>query len=216
MERIIKLVAIVVAITALALVGAAIAESQDATPTPTASPESKPASKPPTYWERHGCKKRITKEQYRRKLRSTYRFWVGGHGGDYRAVEVTKRQRKKLHRMRECSLNGKVRARRQDRTADRRERWAFHRHIDQITPFGEWAIPPYIVMCESSGVYTKWNSGSTSRSRASGAYQYLESTWDNYGGEAYADVAAEAPPYAQHIIANRTYKTTGVREWMCA
>lgn len=99
----------------------------------------------------------------------------------------------------------------------RRDRWAFHRHIDAITPYGEWAIPAYVVMCESGGDYTQWNLGSTSPDRASGAYQIIGPTWRGYGGLEYASKAAYAPAWAQHIVASRISNGgTSTSQWDCA
>lgn len=60
---------------------------------------------------------------------------------------------------------------------------------------GPFAIPTYIVMCESGGNYLAENGGDRGGfSTASGAYQILDSSWAGYGGYSHA---ADAPPNVQ-------------------
>lgn len=96
---------------------------------------------------------------------------------------------------------------RQRKLAERAER----RRLDALTPYGEYAIPTYIVMCESGG-----NFGALNPSGAGGAYQIIPSTWAAYGGLAYAPSAVSASEEAQHIVAGRIWSDVGASAWVCA
>lgn len=88
------------------------------------------------------------------------------------------------------------------------------RRLSALTPYGKWAIPAYIVMCESHGNFRARNRVSS----AGGAYQILDSTWIAYGGTPYRDShpAAVAPPWEQHKIAGRIWRRGGPSQWQCA
>jgi hypothetical protein len=136
-------------------------------------------------------------------------------GGDYRAGRWHPKMVRKLRAMRVCQRRaGHTRMYWTMRRAykHRVANWKFHRYIDRITPYGEWAIPGSIVMCESGGNYRKWNYGG---SGASGAYQAMHGTWIAYGGGRWASDAAYAPPYAQHIVAGRIWRGQGRGAWEC-
>lgn len=60
---------------------------------------------------------------------------------------------------------------------------------------------------ESGGNYQAQNPTST----ASGAYQVLRSTWNNYGGY---PTAASAPPEVQDQFAAELYARSGSRPWV--
>ena len=74
-----------------------------------------------------------------------------------------------------------------------------------------WALPSYIVDCESGGDYTP-DAGLT----FGGAYGLLVSTWLQFGGGAWASQANYAPPYAQDIVAHRVWTAVGPSGWACA
>jgi peptidoglycan hydrolase CwlO-like protein len=74
---------------------------------------------------------------------------------------------------------------------------------------GNWAIPEYIVMCESGGNYHALNASSG----AGGAYQILPSTWRSYGGKG---LPHEAPPAEQDRIAAMIWRDSGPSAWSCA
>jgi hypothetical protein len=78
-------------------------------------------------------------------------------------------------------------------------------------PYGAWAIPAPIVMCESSGQNLPPNSAS-----ASGYYQIISSTWAAYGGLAYSSAAYLAPKSDQDIVAERIWNQGGPSQWDCA
>jgi peptidoglycan hydrolase CwlO-like protein len=75
---------------------------------------------------------------------------------------------------------------------------------------GPYAIPTYIVICESGGNYRALNPSSM----AGGAYQIIPSTWRAYGGEGrYAHVASKAE---QDRIAAIIWREDGPGAWSCA
>lgn len=75
-----------------------------------------------------------------------------------------------------------------------------------------WAIPTYIVMCESHGQNLKPNSAG-----ASGYYQIIPSTWIAAGGQRFATEAYKAPKWAQDIVARTIYNNQSYYGgWDCA
>ena len=77
-------------------------------------------------------------------------------------------------------------------------------------PWEEWTIPPAIVMCESKGTNEAPNSAS-----ASGYYQIIVSTWDAFGGQAFASEAWLASKHEQGIVARRIWNSGGPEQWVC-
>jgi peptidoglycan hydrolase CwlO-like protein len=73
---------------------------------------------------------------------------------------------------------------------------------------GPYAIPTYIVMCESGGNYHALNSSSG----AGGAYQILPSTWRAYGGQG---APQDAPKSEQDRIAAMIWRDSGPSAWVC-
>jgi peptidoglycan hydrolase CwlO-like protein len=74
---------------------------------------------------------------------------------------------------------------------------------------GPYAIPTYIVMCESGGNYHALNPSSG----AGGAYQILPSTWHAYGGKGLPHQASKAE---QDRIAAQIWADSGPSAWSCA
>jgi peptidoglycan hydrolase CwlO-like protein len=74
---------------------------------------------------------------------------------------------------------------------------------------GPYAIPTYIVMCESGGNYSALNSSSG----AGGAYQILPSTWRAYGGRGLPHQGSKAE---QDRIAAMIWADSGPNAWSCA
>jgi peptidoglycan hydrolase CwlO-like protein len=74
---------------------------------------------------------------------------------------------------------------------------------------GPYAIPTYIVMCESGGNYHAYNPSSG----AGGAYQILQSTWRAYGGQG---APQDAPKAEQDRIAAEIWRDSGPSAWSCA
>ncbi len=78
------------------------------------------------------------------------------------------------------------------------------------TPYGPWAIPAAIVMCESGGQNLPPNSAG-----ASGYYQIIPSTWALFGGTGPA--AYLAPKSEQDAVASRIWDGgAGASNWVCA
>ncbi len=73
---------------------------------------------------------------------------------------------------------------------------------------GPYAIPAYIVMCESGGNYGAVNPSSG----AGGAYQILPSTWKLYGGQGEPQ---NAPKAEQDRIAAEIWADSGSSAWVC-
>lgn len=73
---------------------------------------------------------------------------------------------------------------------------------------GPYAIPTYIVMCESGGNYGAVNPSSG----AGGAYQILPSTWKLYGGKG---APQDAPKEEQDRIAGEIWRDSGPSAWVC-
>jgi septal ring factor EnvC (AmiA/AmiB activator) len=73
---------------------------------------------------------------------------------------------------------------------------------------GPYAIPAYIVMCESGGNYGAVNAASG----AGGAYQILPSTWELYGGQGEPQ---NAPKAEQDQIASEIWADSGPGAWVC-
>lgn len=74
---------------------------------------------------------------------------------------------------------------------------------------GPYAIPTYIVMCESGGDYSAYNPSSG----AGGAYQIIPSTWAAYGGKGQSHTAPKAE---QDRIAALIWADVGPSAWSCA
>jgi len=74
---------------------------------------------------------------------------------------------------------------------------------------GGWAIPYAIVLCESGGQNDPPNSAG-----ASGYYQIIPSTWQEYGGTGPA--AWLAPKSEQDAVARRIWEGAGPGAWDCA
>lgn len=72
-----------------------------------------------------------------------------------------------------------------------------------------WALPAYIVACESGGDYFVGFGG---------AYGLLEATWQQWGGTALVGTyaAGDSPPWAQDVIAHRVWISVGPSGWACA
>lgn len=176
---------IVVATAAAALVPAAIAGGQDPAPTPPA------ASSAVELVDRKCPRGRHSVKGYRAYATAAYK-----------REKISRLAHRKLRYMAKCqhSAWGRQQARKvHDRLiARRRDR----QRQEACTPFGEWAIPGYIVMRESRGRNVPNQQGSD----ASGFYQILRSTWLNAGGPNLPGVrflAMSFPKGVQDCVAHR-------------
>jgi peptidoglycan hydrolase CwlO-like protein len=100
----------------------------------------------------------------------------------------------------------------QDEIADLEAEQAEQQAVQEGAPLyegGPYAIPTYIVMCESGGNYRALNPSSG----AGGAYQILPSTWRAYGGQG---LPHQAPPAEQDRIAAMIWRDSGPSPWSCA
>jgi len=128
----------------------------------------------------------------------------------YHRSSVSKRARRKIRRMASCSYSEEA-ARNMRRLRSRQARAREERvNADECTPFGDWAIPPYIVMRESRGRNVPNSSGSD----ASGFYQIMRSTWINFGGRVRGVryEAMAAPKSEQDCVAERIW-ANGSQHW---
>jgi hypothetical protein len=125
--------------------------------------------------------------------------------------KVSKRAKKRLVALRTCQHSSAAtkNARRLNRRL--RQRWQTRK---AATPHGSWAIPQYVVMCESGGNFKAVNTSNPNR--PAGAYQIITSTWLAYGGGRFAPTADAATPREQHIIAGRIWNSGGAGQWACA
>jgi hypothetical protein len=75
-------------------------------------------------------------------------------------------------------------------------------------PEDHWGTACRILACESGGSPTADNPSSS----ASGIWQFLDSTWNGYGGYARA---RDAPSSVQHDAALALWQRSGWSPWSC-
>jgi hypothetical protein len=75
-------------------------------------------------------------------------------------------------------------------------------------PEDQWGTACRILACESGGSPTADNPSSS----ASGIWQFLDSTWNGYGGYARA---RDAPSSVQHDAALALWQRSGWSPWSC-
>ena len=131
----------------------------------------------------------------------------------YQRDKISKAARKRLSRLVQCQHTPQAK-----RNAKRlgRKLAKIRRYWLAVTPYRcngtRFAIPCYIVSCESSFQNLSPNSAS-----ASGYYQFIRSTWHSTGGGQYADEAYRASKAEQDIVAARLWSGgAGASHWDCA
>lgn len=205
MRKILCAIAVIAIATFAASVAIGGAQEQPPPNTPVQAPDPAAPARP-------ACT--VTMHRYHVALRWALRY--GDRGGDYYALSIKPRAAKRVVAMRKCVSEFGSTYQHRLMLRDWRKRkheWNFARYIDHVTPYGEWAIPTYIVMCESGGDYGVPNKGG---SGATGAYQIMDDTWARQGGLRYAKRAMYAPDYAQHIVAGRIWASGGASQWACS
>lgn len=114
-------------------------------------------------------------------------------------------KRKRLSRARGCGYRGKLRA----TWAKDRRGYGRYRALRQIAPYPGggtwWAIPYYVVACESGGSWTAYNP-----SGASGPYQLLG--W----GAPYPATTWREKMANHRIAADLWAGGAGASNWVCA
>lgn len=159
----------------------------------TADPVPTPAPGPPA------CE--VTQDKHRAYVKAVYE-----------RDRISSRARRRIDRLRSCAKTPQ--AARNMRRIERRESRARRERdrAEACTPFGEWAIPPYIVMRESHGQNVPNSQGSD----ASGFYQVLDSSFHAYGGPDLPGRydAMNSPKYIQDCVANRMWNGgLGASHW---
>lgn len=129
----------------------------------------------------------------------------------YNRDKLTKRALDRIEDMRVCQHTGKARVNARRLTRRLRNRYK-KRKIVGIS--SGWAIPEYIVMCESHGNFKAVNNSNPAR--PAGAYQIITSTWLAHGGGKFAPTADAATPRQQHIVAARIWASGGSSQWECS
>lgn len=145
------------------------------------------------------CSKTFTRSMFDRAATATYRGTRLPRAGAYG----------RLWRYARCSRPPSTEQRARADWRVQHDAWALRRHPP--LPYGEWAIPAAIVMCESGGQNLAPNSAS-----ASGYYQIISSTWAAYGGDAYASQAYLASKAEQDVVAAHIWAGgAGASQWVC-
>ena len=181
---------LVAALTALSLTGAAGGVQSPLPPEPAAGVPHCVT----TTWDK-----------YARAVKRTWRF--SERDGWFRAKPKPGRKaQQRLGRLRaKCDPRQERKEKMRRYVGKRRAAWRFHAYIDRITPYGKWAIPPYIVGCESGGAWGAYNP-----SGASGPYQLL-------GWGAPMPASTPRRKAQHHIIAARLWAGgRGASHWVCA
>lgn len=146
------------------------------------------------------CQKTFTLKMMERALDTVYAGTHTPHKGAYG----------NLHRYARCQRSPDASRRAAVLWKTAIHAWGLRRHPP--LPYGQWAIPGPIVMCESHGQNLAPNSAG-----ASGYYQIIPSTWQSYGGSEYASEAYLSAKSGQDAVATRIWAGgSGASQWVCA
>jgi hypothetical protein len=188
MRRTFLAIALVAIATLAMMVSAGGAQEQ-----PPASTVQAP---PPALAAKPTCT--VTMHEYKWVLRHAVRY--SARGGDYHARPIAHKAIKRLVAMRKCASAAEHHVM-VHRWRVRMRRWHLYAYVDAITPFGKWAIPAPIVMCESGG---SWRAANPSG--AVGPYQLL-------GWGAPYPARTLAQKIRNHLIARSLYINKGSGPW---
>lgn len=158
----------------------------------------------------YGSFHQFTVDEFKPLARRIYR-----HKGWRRDDPLTNKKRFLMKRMKKCAQNPLSRKRMrhlQARSARAWYRWKIaeeetYENTPEVGPGGtHWAIPWYIVSCESGGDYGAINTSSGAR----GAYQMMPSTYGEYC------VRCDWSKADQDRAARALYEAKGSGPWSCA
>lgn len=151
-----------------------------------------------------GCQQHFRVTQYRSVLRKAF-----AHDRWRDRTPLKKTDLAKLKEMRTCAFNPKVRKGMSKARSSYKQGFYQYRHyrrvLDHYTPYGKWAIPGYIVECESGGNWNAYNSSSG----AFGPYQFLSSSYAAWCHE------CDRSHLDQHKAAYDYYRAAGASPWVC-
>jgi hypothetical protein len=169
----------------------------------------------------------VTVPQYKKANQQVWRIQThGGYGGDFHARGGNPKGKQWLGNLRSRAKGPHTRAIMKSMTENRRERWRFVRWVDEVvTPFGESAIPPQIVHCESDWEYEPDDPGDI---KGYGLYALID--FENYDSRVHVPKRFRRfvgsleryympkyngvlKPLVQHLVARQMWVEEGEKPW---